>query len=501
MIQIGIDFGMENIKVSTCTDGRIVEPFDLDSNQGATSIVSRNIVYYQMEENGQIQSYFFGSREAEKHNDSEDYIRHIKRQLQKEKWERTICNGSKVINAESVTADILTKVHELVAPNQEVQAVMTVPVNFSEYQKKKLLFCAKEAKIDVVDVLTEPMASLFSPEIVDIVSSYDDEKNIIVFDFGGSTLDICLSTISKNKDGKLRIENVASTGVQYGGVDITEGMFEQLVKPYFEDEIRKLNFSSQMVQNQLCNEIEKAKKVIYQPDEDEDTFGLVEFGAKEMQLYPRDFDKFLTMNEIDKKIRNLIELLLKASDIEIEEVDEVFMIGGTSNITFFQNLIRDIFDNDDILNRDILYDAENIYNSVANGAANFMVCYDKFEVIRRTSMSIGIDRGDGYEIVLNKNATYGEKSASMPIPLEFLQENAWKLRLYQSVSDSLKTYAKYTINHPDVCFAGTIRLNEAIYWKDREIKIEISVTPEGYILDTYQCDDKGERRYIERIVL
>lgn len=503
MIRIGIDFGMENIKVSICPNGKKIQTFNLDSRQGVADI-SRNVVYYQMEDDGEIHSYFFGSREVEQNVLSDDCIQHIKRELSKEFYERTICNGAKTLSAEDITTDILSQVYKLVMVNhagEEAQAVMTVPVNFSEYQKKKLLQSAEKAGFHVVDVLTEPMASLFSPDIMEDNSKCGKGKNVVVFDFGGSTLDICLATIS-DCNGKTRIENIASTGMQVGGVDITENIVEQIVKPHFREELEQDTRSIGSVNAGFYGDVERVKRELYNPDAEEDDTTELFFKGEELEFSRDVFNQFLKKNGIDRKIRQLFEQLFDAiDDIDPDEVDEVFMIGGSSNITFFQDLIRDIFDNEDIINTDILEYEENLYNSVANGAANFMNCLEKFDVIRRTSMSIGIDRGNGYEIFLNKNVTYAEKGASKMISLEFLENHQWELRLYQSVSDALVYGRQYPLDNPDICFAGVIGLNPALYQRDRDIYIEISRTPESTIIDTFQLTDKKDRKYIEQIDL
>ena len=507
MIQVGIDFGMENIKVSTCTDGRTIRPVNLDSRQGAAA-TSRNVVFYQKEDDGEIHSYFFGSREVERSVLLPDYIQHIKQELQKETWEKTVCNGEKTLTAEDVTTDILSQVYKLITINrtgEEVQAVMTVPVNFSEYQKKKLLTSAEHAGFHIVDVLTEPMASLFSLDIMDDITDCEEEKNVVVFDFGGSTLDICLVTISQHGD-KTRIENIASTGMQFGGVDISKGIIEQIVKPHFQKEIKEEIEASEKdirsIDAKLYEEMEKVKMELYNSDAEEDDTTELYFSGEKLEFSRQVFNDFLIQNGIDRKIRQLFELLFDSiDDIEIDEVDEVFMIGGTSQITFFKELICDIFDNDDIINTDILGDETNLYNSVANGAANFMTCLENFDIIRKTSMSIGIDRGNGYEICLNKNVTYAEKGGAKAISTEFLEKHQWKLRLYQSVSDALAYGKKYPLDHPDICFAGIIGLNSELYKKDRDIYIEVSRTPQSTIIDTFQLTDKKDRQYIEKIDL
>ena len=92
---IGIDFGMQNLKVCYF-DGRKNIRVDLEGNQENSSKTSRNAVYYcEDEEDATIlKKYFFGAKQAEearKYGDS-DYVRYIKRELQREHYSRSVCS-------------------------------------------------------------------------------------------------------------------------------------------------------------------------------------------------------------------------------------------------------------------------------------------------------------------------------------------------------------------------------------------------------------------------
>ena len=63
MNRVGIDFGMENIKVSIIS-GKVIRSMDLEGAMGDVH-VTPNVVYYTLNENNEIEQYFFGSQKAE----------------------------------------------------------------------------------------------------------------------------------------------------------------------------------------------------------------------------------------------------------------------------------------------------------------------------------------------------------------------------------------------------------------------------------------------------
>ncbi|MCR4890092.1 MAG: Hsp70 family protein [Ruminococcus sp.] len=503
---VGIDFGMENIKVSVVM-GKIIKTLNLDSRMGDIH-VSPNVVYYKKNENGGIEKYFFGSKEANQGRIlfEDDYIRHSKRLLRLENWEKSICDNSAVVTIDGVLSDIFSAAKNRIVQetiDDKIDAVITVPVNFTEAQKHRLSANAEHAGINVINIITEPFAALFSKDIIAKIENIQTRKNVAVFDFGGSTLDICAAAVIP-ENGALRIEILGSAGMNYGGVDITNDMYEHIVFPFFED-VADAEMNDMTMKNSFYKEIEAAKRNLFSEDSYDDDVTDITYKGKRLEMSRKTFDDFLREQGIDTKIKNMFDDMLDSinedsfcDDLEYSDFSDVFMIGGTSRMPFFQDLVREIFGDDDIIDEDILDDDENLYNSVANGAAAFPGCSEQFRVSQKLSMSIGIDRGRGYEILLNKNVTYGEKSALKTIPIDFLKKNNGMIKIYQSASDRLIYGKCYDVDDEDILFSGIVKIDTELYDNSRDIGIECYNTPKSVMIDTYQ--NNGEQ-CIERIAL
>ncbi len=88
-------------------------------------------------------------------------------------------------------------------------AVFTIPINFSGKARQELRKAANRAGIEVATFIHEPFAAIVGYYFTKITSSADDviqqlesvdSENILVFDFGGGTLDI---TAVQVKEGKM----------------------------------------------------------------------------------------------------------------------------------------------------------------------------------------------------------------------------------------------------------------------------------------------------------
>ncbi|KAH0786052.1 cytoplasmic heat shock protein 70 [Histomonas meleagridis] len=107
---------------------------------------------------------------------------------------------------------------------QEIDGVViTVPADFNHNQREETRLAAKEAGLNVLRIVDEPTAAAIAYSAQNLLGT---KCKIIVFDFGGGTLDVSLVEIN---DKDLRV--VATCGDQHlGGHDIDNNLFN-----YFAD--------------------------------------------------------------------------------------------------------------------------------------------------------------------------------------------------------------------------------------------------------------------------
>ena len=386
MRNIGIDFGTCNIKGAEKKKDGTVRNIKLGKHIEKAMIP--NVVLYEKKEDGY--SVLIGDVALRKAALEQDKIRNIKSFLQEADWERTLTFGKKV-SAYDVTFEIMKSLYEYIHntnKDEEVSVTITVPVNFSKRQQLIVEKAAKEAGFDVKYIITEPFAALFS--LMKEAIENGEEHNVLIFDFGGGTLDLCLATITEKND-EVKIETQSTVGISYGGNNINEDILRELVQ---KRAAKKLSMALDKQENVLRREVNKyfilealdaMKAEMFEEDsvdEDEEydlTARLFDGSAVDLGSYSvNDIYQMFDENKWEKRIFSLLDNLFEDSvDLIPDEVTDVFTIGGTSSIPYFRNCICKYFEkkgHEDILGLFELNDeinSEDIYYSVSKGAAIF----------------------------------------------------------------------------------------------------------------------------------
>ena len=119
---------------------------------------------------------------------------------------------------EEVSAYVLEKLQRAAKTrlnNADVKkAVITVPAYFTFAQKKATKDAAEIAGLEVLRIIDEPTAAAMAAGF----DRLDEDKTVVVFDFGGGTFDLSVLDISR---GVLNVE--ATRGdMNLGGRDLDE---------------------------------------------------------------------------------------------------------------------------------------------------------------------------------------------------------------------------------------------------------------------------------------
>lgn len=495
MEYLGIDFGMENLKVSY-NNGKSIRNLNIASKQGIS--VTPNVVYYEKNEEGEIKKYFGASKETQtaKKICSPDYISHIKRKMQLPEWSQTICENSMTVTSEDVAADIFKFISEQAYINirKAVPAVITVPVMFSEVQKNKIKSCAEKAGISVEEIITEPFAALFSPEIIESLEDCDDEKYIVVFDFGGSTLDICLVKAETDNNDILNITLLSSGGMQFGGVDITEIIKEELVKPKLQNILPDINKDSRTIEFELYNIAEELKQALYEETDYEDAENAYE--GELINISKKEVEKLLDAKGIKDKIIEIFDDIFESVDegVEPDEVEEIYTIGGTSKITYFQDIISNYFGKDSVGDTE---DESYVYNSVSDGAAKYIAESEKYNIKNSMPLAVGIEKDGRYKRALNKNSMYSEKGQRIEISYDYLSLNNWEIKVYQSISDK----PLQDIDSQDIYYAGKFIINKNSCSVGHSIYISVNCDKNGIYAKIENVNENGDINESESVRL
>lgn len=387
MRNIGIDFGTCNIKGAEKKKNGNVLNIKLGKQIDKKRIA--NVVLYEKKEDEYI--VLIGDTALKKAAPEQDKIRNIKSFLQEADWERNLSFGKKV-SAFDVTFEIMKSLFEEIHnanKDEDISATITVPVNFSKRQQLIVEKAAKKAGFDVKYIITEPFAALFY--LMKEAIENGEEHNVLIFDFGGGTLDLCLAAITEKND-EVKIETQSTVGISYGGNDINKDILEKLVQKRACEE---LNAALDMQENILRREVNKyfilealdtMKAELFEDDsvDEEEECDLiaqlldgsaVEFGSYSVKDIYQMFDE----DGWEKRIFALLDDVFEDSvDLIPDEITDVFVIGGTSSIPYFRNCICKYFEKRNHKDIDCLFELndemdpeDRIYYSVSKGAAIF----------------------------------------------------------------------------------------------------------------------------------
>lgn len=194
------------------------------------------------------------------------------------------------------------------------EAVISVPAYFHDEQR---------VAVKRAGALAAALASYFTT---------NEEQNMLVFDFGGGTLDVSLVDCF---DTMVEIVSVAGNN-RLGGDD-----FDRLIAEHF---LREHGVARQQLRAReyavLLKQAERCKKLLSEQEE------VVMHAMVGDQVYESTYTMdrlFEESKALLKEIRQVIGRALKDGKMTIHDVDLVVMAGGSSKMPLIQKYIRHLF--------------------------------------------------------------------------------------------------------------------------------------------------------------
>lgn len=237
------------------------------------------------------------------------------------------------------------------------KAVITVPAYFNESQRQSTKNAGKIAGLNVLRIINEPTAAALAYGFNELDPS--KKQNILVYDFGGGTLDCSILTIS---DG---IFNVRSTsGDTYlGGENINDILVKYCIQEFKKNTKINLNTvkNGSKAISKLATECERVKKIL--SINKSSTINIENLYANkkfEIKITQSKFESLC--RKIFKKAFEPVLIALDESCLKKEEINKIVLVGGSSRIPKIQSMLEDYFG-------DKLCFGINADEAVATGAA------------------------------------------------------------------------------------------------------------------------------------
>ena len=287
------------------------------------------------------------------------------------------------------------------------KAVITVPASFNDAQRRATQEAGKLAGLDVIGMINEPTAAALAYGLQKV----EGEHTILVFDFGGGTLDVAILKVT---DGA-RFETLATAAnMTLGGEDFDQKLLERFVQE-FKDKNNGIDLNRYPAAiTTLRLQCDSTKKTLSNMN------GLAYVAAN--RIYEdRHLKSRVTRAEFEALCENVFAQILEPVEVALErarmdksDIERVLLVGGSSKMPKVQEILRNFFPNHEI-NRDISGD-----EAIAQGAAvyarlltstpeNPMVDEEgeemNMQVIERTAHSIGTRNFDGrFKVVVEKGS-------------------------------------------------------------------------------------------------
>jgi len=327
---IGIDLGTSNSAASVLEAGR---PVIIPSAEGATYAGKAFPSYVAFTKDGQRLVGEPARRQAVTNPDGT--FSAFKRKMGSDyKYEF----NSKSYTPQELSSMLLQKIKtdaEAFLGQPVNKAVITVPAYFNDNQRQATKDAGEIAGLEVVRIINEPTAASLAYGL----DKSDQEHKILVFDFGGGTLDVTIMEFGGN------VFEVKSTSgdTQLGGTDMDNAIVEFLVNK-FKDDTGVDVFNDTAAMQRLREAAEKAKIELSTVLDTE--INLPYLTAN--QNGPQHLKVKLTRAKLEELVRPIverckssIEQALKDAKLKPSEVDKVILVGGPTRMPIVQKFVRE----------------------------------------------------------------------------------------------------------------------------------------------------------------
>jgi molecular chaperone DnaK len=218
-------------------------------------------------------------------------------------------------------------------------AVITVPAYFNDSQRQATKDAGRIAGLNVLRIINEPTASA-------LAYGLDKQKNetIAVYDFGGGTFDISILEVGDN------VVEVKSTNgdTHLGGDDIDQRVMDWIASEFKKDQGIDLSHDKMALQR-LKEAAERAKIELSTTQETEINLPFITAD----QTGPKHLNMRLTRAKLEQMCDDLFarsmepcKKALADAKLNISDIHEVVLVGGSTRIPKVQELVKQFFGRD-----------------------------------------------------------------------------------------------------------------------------------------------------------
>ena len=357
--------------------------------------------------------------------------------------------GDKKLTTEDVASEIFKRLKQSAKQrNIDIkESVVAVPVNFAASKKYVLEKATRKAGIEIKKFISEPTAAFLAH--YEELKSY---KNVVVFDWGGGTLDISALEVENGSIREIYTDNLYKAGDDIDK-EFARTIYENMLRngelapiPFEElpvKEYDELLTKAEAAKIKLSNEFVSKGKTICTLQGKQKT---IEFNDTELEKVAEKY--------VDEAIEKLTNVVTRAFS---DTVSCILCVGGSSKLKLLRNNLKKIYGNK-------LYFPDNPQWDIAEGACTVLT--SKKNNIYKLSDEIKIKLSNGtYMNILEKGQPLPCKETQIYLATTDSSENAnfifrigykefpVSIPLLGGVDEVLKLFAyidEYNILHIDI---------------------------------------------------
>ncbi|OYT32595.1 molecular chaperone DnaK [Candidatus Woesearchaeota archaeon ex4484_78] len=241
---------------------------------------------------------------------------------------------------QQISAYILQKIKkdaEAFTGEKIKKAVITVPAYFDDNQRQATKDAGEIAGLEVVRIINEPTAAALAYGL----DKGDKEQKILVFDFGGGTLDVTIMEVSEGV-----FEVLSTSGdTQLGGTDMDNALINHIVKKFKEETGIDLN-EDNMAMQRIREAAEKAKIELSTVLETEINLPFItstDKGPKHLQMKITRAKLEELVDPIVKKCKKSVDQALNDAKLQTKDISKIILVGGPTRMPIVQKYMENWF--------------------------------------------------------------------------------------------------------------------------------------------------------------
>ena len=217
------------------------------------------------------------------------------------------------------------------------QAVITVPAYFNDNQRQATKDAGEIAGLEVVRLVNEPTAACLAYGL----DKLNKEMKILVYDFGGGTLDVTIMEFGK---GVFEVKST-SGDTQLGGTDMDNAMVEFLL-----GEIKKVSGADIKNDKQAMQRVrEAAEKAKIELSTALQTEINLPFLTMDQNKSPVHFTYTITRAKLEDIVLPIVEKTtkpvmqaMKDAKLEPKDIEKVILVGGPTRMPIVQRYVEQL---------------------------------------------------------------------------------------------------------------------------------------------------------------